>query len=489
MNHSPLPLSSGFLAALASVPAHEWDTLFNEYSASETRLGHVVHHPLTLVAAFALPPTHGDAALCLFEIESGPSAGQLHQVALRLWQGEPPPGVRVLQRAPSATGAVAWSLAVAWADADIRLWLREALSAGASLRAEDGWEWSAIPERAAVHRAVGETSQLISGRRHDVILFEHGAVAVVYRRLTAGSQPELDVLRHLERVPGVRIAPRVLGSAIIRSPTGQKTGSAVLEDLIPSAATAKVIIAGRLRRALEGDPSLQATALDDVRAIGVITRELHSALGRPFEQGVLRGAVAASADDVEAWVARAWNSCTRAAEVLARVSPARTELAASLKLLPAKLQQFSAAAKHAPGLAHRIHGQLQLESVLMSPPRVLSIVEFDGDAELTDGERVAPQSPWRDVGRMLFSIGEAAADAAESVGGDEKAYEIAWLWEREARKAYLEGYGTGGGAMHALMAIFEVEFATQALLRSLVAGDAHTAVAEHTILRLTRTIV
>ncbi|MBC7842119.1 MAG: hypothetical protein H7099_07395 [Gemmatimonadaceae bacterium] len=124
----------------------------------------------------------------------------------------------------------------------------------------------------------------------------------------------------------------------------------------------------------------------------------------------------------------------------------------------------------------------------MAPPRKLSVVEFDGDPLLPDLERVAPQSPWRDVARVLVSIAQVAAEAAHVAGGDEKAFEIAWLWEREARKACLEGYGTSGGALHALLAMFEMEFTARLLLDALATGGS-TVVASHTLQRLTRTIV
>jgi hypothetical protein len=85
------------------------------------------------------------------------------------------------------------------------------------------------------------------------------------------------------------------------------------------------------------------------------------------------------------------------------------------------------------------------------------------------------------------SLAEAAAEAAGAAGGDPNAFEIAWLWEREARKACLEGYGTGGGALHALLAIFELEFAAR-LLHTAVTSNASTTVASHTLHRLTRTV-
>ncbi len=477
-------LDPRFLEAIASVPTSAWTRWFHDVAPLESTL---VAVPPTLVTTFALPVGNGSAAICLLETVPGKAAPDLHQVALRQWSGSAPEGVKVLHQQLTADGTPLWTLAAAWADAELRDWLREALTVGTSLRS-NGWEWLAAPERPSAARNSSGASRQLEGRRHDVVLFEPGAVAIMYRRMTRGGQPELDLLRHLERVPAVRVAPTILGSAIVRSPDGVRSASAVLEDIVPNAATARSVVVARLHRALDGDPSLQAVALDDVRAVGVITCELHAALGRPFEQGVLAGAVPASAGDVEVWVARTWAALGTAATALrASPNPSAT-LTAALDVLPAKLQQFAATAEGAPGLIHRIHGNLGLDTVLMSPPRRLSIVEFDGDALLPDSERIAPQSPWRDVARVLVSLAEAAAEAAGLAGGDDKAFEIAWLWEREARKAYLEGYGTGGGALHALLAIFEMEFAARHLLDAF-AGGLTTSVAAHTLQRLTRTIV
>lgn len=478
-------LDPNFLAALASVPAAAWIRWFGASAAPSATPTTPAH---TLLAAFALPPALGHAAICVFETSVGPDQGALHQAALRRWAGPAPLDAEVLHTEHAADGTVLWTLSSAWADDDLRSWLREALSAGASIRA-DGWEWLATPERAAMSRNMVGASRQIPRRRHDIVLFAPGVVGIVYRPLTRAASPELDLLRHLERVPGARVAPVLLGSAIIRSPNGQRSASAALEDILPDAATVSSVLVSRLRRALDGDPSLQAVALDDVRAVGVITRELHAALGRPFDHGVVAGAIPATSGDVDVWVARARAALGNASLAYKRVISQHTGLVAALQLLPGKLQQFAAAAESAPGLTHRTHGNLRLDTVLMSPPRSLSVVELDGDSSLSDHERLLPQSPWRDVARLLVSIAETAAAAACDAGGDEKALEIAWLWEREARKAYLEGYGSGGGALHALLAIFELEFASQLLLESLVSDGRESHVAAHTLQRLSRTIV
>jgi predicted trehalose synthase len=482
-------LDPRFLSALASVPREAWNRWFDRGMGVTGGGGALDAAPPTLAATFALPASAGQAALCVFVVTATDGRTEMRQAALRRWVGAAPPDAQVLHAHADAGGNVAWCLASAWADAYLRSWLREALSAGASLRA-DGWEWLAAPERPAASSNTDGPARQLADRRHDVVLFTPAAVAVVYRTLTRAGQPEVELLRHLERVPGIRVAPTLLGAAVVRSPDGLRTASAVLVDIDPEAATVRSVLVSRLRRALDGDPSLQAVALDDIRAVGGIARELHAALGRPFELGVLRGATPASQHDVETWVARSWNvltEATRAARLSTRIDAQR--LLPALEALPARLQQFAAAAKHDPGLVHRTHGNLRLDSVLMSPPRQLSVVEFDGDGALSDADRVAPQSPWRDVARLLVSITESAAEAALLAGGDAHAFEIAWLWEREARKGCLEGYGSGGGALHALLAIFEMETAARLLLGALAATDSTSLVVPaHTLQRLSRTV-
>jgi predicted trehalose synthase len=478
--------TAGFLSALLSVPAAAWQAWFSSDPAASPD----AESPRELLATFALPHAKGEAAICLFEIADGPQRGALEQLVLQRWFGESPADARPLYAKPDGNGAIEWTLATAWADPAARAWFRAALSAGALLRSEE-WEWHALPERAAALRNGDGDSLVIPERRHDVITYQPGAVAVSYRRLTRGAQPELDILRHLSMVPGVRVAPTVLGSAIVRSPSGEKSASAVLQDLVPDAVTARTVVVNRLRRALDGDPSEQAAALDDVRAAGTVLRELHGALGRPIDQGVLQGAQPATEIDVDAWIARVWETTDTARGRLQRSRNAEATLLEALVQLPARVQQFGAAAKRAPGLQHRIHGDFRLENLIMSPQRRLSIVEFNGDARIPDAERVRPHSPWRDVAQLLFSVADAAAAGAQAAGGDAHALEIAWLWEREARRACLEGYGPGGGAaLHALIAVFEIEFAARQLSASVGTGQSTALLAAaHTLRRLNRTVV
>jgi len=490
--------------ALESIPDSDWDAWFGE--AASMPDGTIGSFRYSVVATFLLPLADTPSALCLLQVDAPPLGRRLLQTAVQLISGSHPlaSGTTVLHQERDSSGDTVWSIRSAWDQPLCRQWLRDALRQGLTI-SSDEWQWIATPEHVDHARpGGGRASQLVGGRRHDVLLFEPDALAVVYRQLTRGAQPEIDALRHLERTPGQTVAPTLLASAVVRSPDGDRSAAVVLEDMIVGATTVHALLVSRLRRSFEGDHSLQAAALDDVRAVGVATRELHAALGRPFKRGIISGATTASASDVLSWAARVSRGVEALHDQLA-LDPLADALRTTVSALEGKLAQFAAAAQAQPGISQRIHGDLRLDCVLIAPPRTLTIVEFDGDMALDEQDRVAPQSPWRDVARLLISLGECAAQAAEAAGADVDAYAIAWLWEREARKSCLEGYGTGGGALHALLAIFEMDFAARLLHTSLVRSalipphavrvtqehsrSLDSVVAVHTLERLLRTMV
>ncbi len=480
-------LDPTFLMALASVRPEEWSAWFSD--PFDERVNGAAPQR-TLAAIFPVPSAGGHAAICVFEPQSSDAGTRMAQAALRRWAGNAPAGAQLLHTERASDGSVSWTLGSAWSDPDLRAWLREALTAGAALRSE-GWEWIAAPESPAAGRVVEGPSYQLVARRHEAVRFGAGALGVVYRQLARGGQPEAELLRHLERVPSLFIAPSLLGSAIIISPTGQRSASAILQTTEADAAPAHALLLARLERVLGNEPSLMAAALDDVRTAGLTTRELHAALARPFELGVFAGATPATLGEFESWAARVWDvlgTASRAARRNGAVSADPT-LGETLDLLPGKLQQFVIAAQSSRGLAHRIHGSLSLDTLILSPSRRPRVMQFDGDLELPDSERMGAHSPWRDVACMLVSIAELAAEAAAAFGGSAATVVAAWQWEREARKAYLEGYGTGGGVLHALIAMFELEFAARALRDSTSKNPVARAVAAHTLQRLTRTIV
>jgi hypothetical protein len=471
------------LEALVQVPSEAWASWLH----LATRGGVTSARP-ELVALMPIPGTHGHAAITILATHAG-GLSRLHQLALRRWAGAPPDGSQILFTQTTPAGRAGWALTSAWDDPVARAWLWEALSAGATLRA-DGWEWEGMPEHAAAGRASPfiTSAHPVTHPAHDVIAYPPPAFATAYRELTPGQHIELEVLRHLERSGVDTLAPALLGYATVRGPAMMSYGAAVLQAWVPDADPAEQVVADRLFRALQdADPSLQVAAIEDLRTIGVTTRALHAALGWPFGDSMLEPAKPATAAQVEVWSARARTALTNAWIAAPAATTHVPSLTETLTAVGERLDRIIPSAASAAGVAQRIHGNLTLASFQMVPDGPMRVCGFSGDPLLPPNERRAPQSPWRDVARLMHAITELSARVIARAGGDAPTTEIGWLWEREARKALLDGYGSGGGALHALTSLFEVEFACATLIAGAAADDAsQIRTAVHALDRLAR---
>jgi predicted trehalose synthase len=468
-----------FLEAIALVPSEAWVRWLHLAAHGGVR----AQRP-ELQALLAIPGTHGNAAIAILSTRVR-DVTRLHQLAVRRWPGAAPEGSEVLHAQLTPAGRPAWALTSAWADPVARGWLWEALSAGASLRA-DGWTWEATAERASAGRIAPyiTSAHPAAHPAHDLVLFPPPGFVIMYRELTPGGHIELDVLRHLEESATTALTPSLLGHATLRAPDGVVAGAAVLQAADTDAVNASDLLAERLGRALtEVDPSLQAGALEQVRSIGVATRTLHAALGWPFGHAQPPQATPATAADVDRWTAGARAALTDAYLAANTASVIEPEIATLLHDVGEKLDRFIPSAASAPGVSQRIHGALTLDNVLLRPDGTVHMLGFSGDPWLPPEARRQPQSPWRDVARLLYSLTLLRMRVLTESGGDAASAEIGTLWEREARKALLDGYGSGGGALHALTSVFEVELACATLARAADAADVDGVRAAATAMR------
>ena len=85
----------------------------------------------------------------------------------------------------------------------------------------------------------------------------------------------------------------------------------------------------------------------------------------------------------------------------AQVAPELNDLAAGLQAAFAKVGDGTLATQ-------RVHGDFHLGQTLKTPPG-WKIIDFEGEPAKTMAERLAPDSPWRDVAGMLRSFDYAAA--------------------------------------------------------------------------------
>ncbi len=111
---------------------------------------------------------------------------------------------------------------------------------------------------------------------------------------------------------------------------------------------------------------------------------------------------------------------------------------------PALRELFGAVGSLPAGTVQRIHGDLHLGQTLRTA-KGWKIVDFEGEPAKPLGERVRPDSPWRDVAGMLRSFDYAprvaaiTAASADDTGSEQRSFRAA-EWSARNQAAFLEAY-------------------------------------------------
>ncbi|MGW9168465.1 hypothetical protein [Agromyces sp. NPDC055658] len=156
--------------------------------------------------------------------------------------------------------------------------------------------------------------------------------------------------------------------------------------------------------------------------------------------GVLGASAVTSGDDAPAArLVRAEDALARALEAAdpadgetgARLHNRRTSLARDIRSLGGT----------SPGLEFPIHGDLHVGQVLASPDgsgtRRYTVIDFDGDPQLSADDRERADAAARDVAHLVVSLDLVAAVAQRRIGcADDRAF----AWADRARSAFLEAY-------------------------------------------------
>lgn len=458
----PPTIPATLATTLAAVPAERWAGWVGDPLRPLGR-------PL-VVAVCPLPVPEAEAALVLLEVERAGAPTGWRQLCVAAC--DPARAAADLLLAGDAgTAALVPGLALV----EVRRWLLAALTSGVALRA-GGWEWQAGPEPRPGGSLPIEAGALVDDVAASVVRAPH-ATLVFPRTADPDDRVELELLRRLAAGDGAPLVPRPLASARWSGPEGVRLPSLLVHDLPADAVPMATRLAARALDALRGAPGAFEGAVNDARSLGMLARELHAALGRPATEGSPPAAAPAGRRTVEGWTLEA----TDALEALLREAQgsahdAQPEIVALRDHLPA----IAAAAARDPGLVHRIHGAFDADAV-----HVLA----DGTLRVT-GFRAPPAfggpSPWHDVASLLASLTRIAGEAAIAAGDDAATREGAWAWEREARRAALDGYGPGGGAGHALAALLEVPLVARRMLRTFRRDPARAWIDVHAVRRLAR---
>jgi maltokinase len=255
------------------------------------------------------------------------------------------------------------------------------------------------------------------------VVVDERHVLKLYRRLEAGPNPELEMLRVLGG-RGFAHAPPLEGEVEHREPPVEAT---------------LVVVTGFVRsrgggweltlESLQGHPDWLP---DRARRLGEVTGAMHAAL---------------AADSEDTHFHPEEPSAEAVALLAASIDEEIENVFVNLPDLPAlapiegrggELRDLSQALAQvgAPGLVIRVHGDFHLGQVLWSDRDDWVVIDFEGEPGRSLPERRQRHSPLRDVAGMLRSFAYVE-DAARLL----RRVEAPRGWEERCREAFLKGYG------------------------------------------------
>jgi maltose alpha-D-glucosyltransferase/alpha-amylase len=260
-----------------------------------------------------------------------------------------------------------------------------------------------------------------------------------FRRITPGTNPDLEVTRFLTERTGFRHTPRLAGWLDYRQRSGERSTLAVVQELVPGARDGWQWMLAELgdgeRRAPGPEPSRpsgRGSAVAALRRLGQRTAELHLALASDRSDPDFAPEPITEADIVE-WSA----SLERQIEVARRAAGADRlpEVAAPAQGLRALLGCEKI----------RHHGDYHLGQTLrLDAGDDFMIIDFEGEPLRPLAERRRKHAAVRDVAGMLRSLDYAAMTAGD--GGRAAPHpEGAEAWEADAAREFVTGYREAAG--------------------------------------------
>jgi maltose alpha-D-glucosyltransferase/alpha-amylase len=279
-----------------------------------------------------------------------------------------------------------------------------------------------------------------------------------YRRLRAGTNPELEMGLYLTEVVHYANCAPLAGMLEYVGNDGQIRLLAMLQAYIANQGDGWTHSLEYMRRHLEQYRTTPATDplpanaheayLTLIRVLGARTAELHRALAQPTADQAFSPQPLTRAD-IDRYRQRAVEEARSALDALASnvgQLPAADREGANAVLAQRDqlIARIEACATDAPrGLKTRIHGDYHLGQVLVKRNDFI-IIDFEGEPGHSMEQRRAKHSPLRDIAGMLRSFSYVQWSALHSVAHTEteaaRLAPLARAWETEVRAAFLTAY-------------------------------------------------
>jgi maltokinase len=269
---------------------------------------------------------------------------------------------------------------------------------------------------------------------NDSVIVGGSAVVKVFPITAPGPQPGLDLPVHLAAV-GFTALPEPSGALRWTSPDGKDVVLATAATFLPGARDGWEWYLERLLGWLDWTAT-DADAFDPAVTLGGIAARMHAALSTPSDV-LTRPTDAADRTTAERWRRAAMAVADEAFAVTDGEGGAR--LAARSEAIRGELDRLSEAEG---ALTTRVHGDFHVGQILEWSGGY-AVADFDGNPVAPPAERVAFDTPVRDVAAFVRSIDHLGRVASRRRPGRDDAVET---WIDRSRAAFLGAYRTELGA-------------------------------------------
>ena len=391
-----------------------------------------------------IPLSEQPLAIAILEVEFLPGTHELYQLPI----GARPEGEWTEGVISTADGMVVYD---AMTDPELVRTLMRLIVEGAEL--ETGQGSAEFCSLGTGLGEVGEARPMGAEQSNSSVVIDERLVLKAYRRLGAGPNPELEILRFLTE----RDFPHVAALKGWYGHSGRLLDATlgIVQEFLAGATDGWDLALADLRE----DP---ARFVPRARILGEVTGRLHAALGSENQD---------PAFSPEETSAEALGLLT--ATVDEEIEQVFLDLPERPELDPirGRGQEVRERLRHltqvgSAGRVIRHHGDYHLGQTLLTDERWV-ILDFEGEPARPLLERRRKRSPLRDVAGMLRSFAYAATASGLLHGAGAPAG-----WEEDVRTAYLDGYleatdqsllPPGRAAIERLLSVFELEKAVYEL--------------------------
>lgn len=331
--------------------------------------------------------------------------------------------------------------------------LVQLIRGNAKISAGDGIvEFAAVDGFAGADHELGEARPVGAEQSNTSIVFDEELILKVFRRLEAGINPELELLRFLT----------AHGFENIAQLAGWYAYSGGQMDATLGILQRFIVGEDGWDRALATMANEPERFLESLHRLGEVTGRMHAVLGSDSSDPAFSpeetsaeslGLLTATVDEE---IESIFMDLPEANDELAPIRGRGEEVRERLRMLT----NLGGA-----GRVIRHHGDFHLGQILWSADDWM-ILDFEGEPARSLPERRRKRSPLRDVAGILRSFAYAASATSLLRGVDPPA-----RWEERARAEFLDGYRKtidqqlvpSGASMDKLLSVFELEKAVYEL--------------------------